>query len=48
MLSMSAHAKGFFFLAITTTVAILLIEPMVEKALLAVSPTTAAKLGITA
>jgi hypothetical protein len=48
MIAMSKHAKGFIFLALTTTVAILLIEPMVEKALLSISPTTAAKLGITA
>lgn len=40
------HPKAFFFLAITTAVAILLVEPLVEKALMAVSPTTAAKLGI--
>lgn len=44
----SENWKGFMFLAITTTVAILLVEPLVEKALMAVSPTTAAKLGITA
>lgn len=40
--------KSFAFLAITTAVAILVVEPLVEKALMAVSPTTAAKLGITA
>jgi hypothetical protein len=45
---MSKHMKGFAFLAITTAVAILLIEPLIEQALLAVSPTTAAKLGISA
>jgi len=48
MAMLGGHAKGFIFLALTTTVAILVIEPLVEKALLAVSPTTAAKLGITA
>lgn len=48
MMGMAKHGKGFIFLALTTTVAILLIEPMMEKALLAISPTTAAKLGITA
>lgn len=48
MLGMGKHAKGFIFLALTTTVAILLVEPLVEKALLAISPTTAAKLGVTA
>jgi hypothetical protein len=48
MMGMGKHAKGFIFLALTTTVAILLVEPLVEKALLAISPTTAAKLGVTA
>jgi hypothetical protein len=48
MMGMGKHAKGFIFLALTTAVAILLVEPLVEKALLAVSPTTAAKLGVTA
>lgn len=45
---MSDSTKSFVFLALTTAVAILLVEPLVEKALLAVSPTTAAKLGVTA
>lgn len=40
--------KGFVFLALTTTLAILLVEPLVEKGLLALSPTTAAKLGVSA
>jgi hypothetical protein len=48
MLGISKHAKGFVFIMLTTTVAILVVEPLVEKALLAVSPTTAAKLGVTA
>lgn len=48
MFGMGDGAKGFIFLALTTAVAILLVEPLVEKALLAVSPTTAAKLGVTA
>ncbi len=47
-MGLGQHAKGFIFLALTTTVAILLIEPLVEKALMAISPTTAAKLGVTA
>jgi len=42
------HPKAFLFLALTTTLAILLVEPLVEKGLMALSPTTAAKLGITA
>ena len=45
---MGKHAKGFVFLALTTAVAILLVEPLVEKAIMAVSPTTAAKLGVSA
>lgn len=48
MMGMGKHAKGFVFLALTTAVAILLVEPLVEKTLLAISPTTAAKLGVTA
>lgn len=48
MLGLGKHAKGFIYLALVTTVAILVIEPLVEKALLSVAPTTAAKLGITA
>jgi hypothetical protein len=48
MLGMGKHAKGFIFLVLTTAGAILLVEPLVEKALIAISPTTAAKLGVTA
>ena len=40
--------KEFLFIAVATTVAILVIEPLIEKGLLAVSPATAAKLGVTA
>ena len=40
--------KEFAFIAVATTVAILIIEPLLEKGLVAVSPTTAAKLGVTA
>lgn len=47
-MNLGQHAKGFIFLALTTAVAILLIEPLVEKTLMAISPTTAAKLGVTA
>lgn len=36
------------FIAIAVAVAILIVEPLFEKALMSVSPTTAAKLGITA
>lgn len=38
--------KEAAFIAIATALAILVIEPLYEKALLKVSPTTAAKLGI--
>lgn len=38
--------KGFLFVAVATATAILLMEPLIEKGLTAVSPTTAAKLGI--
>lgn len=38
--------KGFAFVAIATAVAILLVEPLIEKGLQAVSPTTASKLGV--
>jgi hypothetical protein len=48
MMGMGKHAKGFIFLMLVTAGAILLVEPLVEKAFLAVSPTTAAKLGISA
>lgn len=41
------NAKEFAFTAVLVAVAILLIEPLFEKAISAVSPTTAAKLGIT-
>lgn len=42
------HWKEFAFTAVVTAVAILVIEPLIEKALLAASPATAAQLGITA
>lgn len=42
------HWKEFVFTAVVTAVAILLIEPLIEKGLVAVSPSTAAKLGVTA
>lgn len=42
------HWKEFLFTAVVTAVAILLIEPLIEKGLVAASPTTAAKLGVTA
>jgi hypothetical protein len=45
---MSGHAKEFVFLMLTTTAAILLIEPLMEKALLSLAPTWAAKVGVTA
>lgn len=45
---MGDGTKRFIFLALSVTVAILLVEPLVEKGLLAISPTTAAKLGVTA
>lgn len=41
------HWKGFLFTAITTAVAILLVEPLMEQAIKAASPATAAKIGIT-
>jgi hypothetical protein len=41
-------AKGFVFIMLVTAGAILLVEPLVEKVLLSISPTTAAKLGVTA
>jgi hypothetical protein len=40
------HWKGFLFTALTTAVAILLVEPLVEQLIKAGSPATAAKLGI--
>lgn len=40
------HWKEFMFTAVVTAVAILLIEPLIEKGLKSVSPTTAAQLGI--
>ena len=40
--------KEGLFMAVTVAVAILIVEPLFEKALVSVSPTTAAKLGITA
>lgn len=47
MMSCTVHGwKGFMFVAIATTVSILVVEPLIEKALMAASPTTAAKLGI--
>lgn len=45
---MNNRTKEFVFLALTTTAAILLIEPLMEKALLSLAPTWAAKVGITA
>lgn len=39
--------KEFAFTAVVTTVAILLIEPLIEKAINMASPSTAAQLGIT-
>jgi hypothetical protein len=42
------HWKEFAFMAVVTAVAILLIEPAIEKGLVALSPATAAKLGVTA
>lgn len=46
-MSCTVHGwKGFAFVAIATAVAILLVEPLIEQGLLAASPTTAAKLGI--
>jgi hypothetical protein len=46
-MSCSVHGwKGFLFVAVATAVAILLVEPLIEKGLTAVSPTTAAKLGV--
>jgi hypothetical protein len=38
--------KEFAFVAVTTAVAILVIEPLFESALKQVTPATAAKLGI--
>jgi len=38
--------KEGLFISLATLVAILVLEPMTEKVLVAVSPTTAAKLGI--
>ncbi len=40
--------KEFAFVAVATAVAILFVEPLFDKAIVSVSPTTAAKLGITA
>jgi hypothetical protein len=40
------HWKEFAFIAVATAVAILVIEPLIETGLKAVSPTTAAKLGV--
>jgi N-acetyl-gamma-glutamylphosphate reductase len=45
---MGNRGKEFFFLALTTTAAILLLEPLIEKAILAMSPSLAAKVGISA
>lgn len=45
---MGKHGKEFLFLMLTTTAAILLIEPLMEKGLLALAPTWAAKVGVTA
>jgi len=45
---MGKHGKEFLFLALTTTAAILLIEPLIEQLLLSVAPTWAAKVGVTA
>jgi len=42
------HWNEWLFVAVATTVAMLLIEPLIEKGLVALSPTTAAKLGVTA
>lgn len=39
--------KEFGFVAITTAVAILVIEPLFESVLKSVAPTQAAKIGIT-
>lgn len=47
-MAMGKHLKGFVFLALVTAVAILVVEPLIEKGLIAVSPTTAAKLGVNA
>ena len=38
--------KEFMFVAVTTAVAILVIEPLFESVLKTVSPTVAAKVGI--
>lgn len=38
--------KEFLFVAVTTAVAILFIEPLFESALKKIAPTQAAKLGI--
>lgn len=38
--------KEFAFTAVVTAVAILLIEPALEKGVMMISPATAAKLGI--
>jgi hypothetical protein len=38
--------KEFLFIAVATSVAILVLEPLIETGLKAVSPTTAAKLGV--
>ena len=46
-LSAPSHWKGFMFIAVVTAVTILFVEPLFESALKAISPTTAAKVGIT-
>jgi hypothetical protein len=47
MMSCNVHGmKGFAFVALTTTAAILVIEPAIEWIIKQVSASTAAKLGI--
>jgi hypothetical protein len=47
MMSCTVHGwKGGLFVMVAVATAILLVEPLLEKGIVAVSPTTAAKLGI--
>ena len=47
MISCNVHGvKGGVFVMVAVAVAILVVEPLIEKLLVSVSPTTAAKLGV--
>jgi hypothetical protein len=47
MMSCNVHGiKGGIFVMVAVAVSILVVEPLIEKALVSISPTTAAKLGV--